>query len=580
MNNFAVWGGCKSAAVFIALAGLCAVAARPALAADSYKITAVGSKEAKEGGTLYARLRVYPRTLNRFKTQSDIYTQMVTDPVLENLVDTDFETWDPVPRVAESWEMSKDMLTLTFKINKLAKWSDGTPVTADDVVFTFETIFNEKNDTSSQRGYLDSVKSFKALDPLTVEFKVKYPDCENVAKIGGSPIMQKAVYSKGNFNDDFNNALVGSGPYVFDAKESKKGRKVVLVKNKSWWAKDLPQFQHTNTFDKVVYTHIEDERVAFEAFKKGELSMIDFQADGLDIYAKDVQNNKAFDGSGKFAKLTWPHANPGEWGGIALNMRRAPTDELKFRQALQYLFNYELYTKKIFHDLQTPLLGPFGNYSEYGSPNRKLVKFSPDTAKRLLSELGYKKVDQDGVLYKEAGGKKQRAEITIMFAYLPHEKYLTIFKEDAKKVGVNINLKFSEWAAAMKLVDDFKFDAFVMGWGGNPAPDPSQLWHGKFAMQKASSNIPGFNDPEATKLIETAPGICEKDKRLAAFHQLEDRIVGAQPYIWRWQQKDHYFVYNKSLLSVPSKIWKYSGNVERGQPWPYWWHANPKQDVN
>jgi ABC-type transport system substrate-binding protein len=549
-----------------------------AWAADAYTITATGFKEAKQGGTFYSRLSQYPRGLNSFKSSADVYSNAITELVLESLVDTDMESWLPIPMLAESWETAPDNLSATFKINPNAKWSDGTPVTADDVVFTWDTIFDEKNDTAPTRGYQASVKGAKKIDNLTVKLEFKYPDCENISRAGGQSLMQKSVYSKGKFNDDFNNVVIGSGPYIYDVKNSKKGRKIVLVRNKNWWGKDKAHLKNTFNFDKVIYNVIEDDRVAFESFKKGELSWLQFTGDALDGYAKNVVGNKTFDGSGKFAMLSWPMANPVQWNGIAINMRRPPTDELKFRQAMQTLFNYELFTQKIFHGLQAPLLGPFGNYSDYSSPNRKLVKFDPKAAAQLLKDIGYAKVDSDGILYKEVDGKKQRAEITIMFAYQPHEKYLTIYKEDAKKVGVGINLKFSDWSAATKLVDEFKFDAFVMGWAGNPSPDPSQLWNGKFANQPASSNIPGFNDPAVTKMIEEAPSICEHKSRMAAFHKIEDGIVAAQPYLWRWQQKNHYFVYNKEKLTIAPKIWKYSGSAERVQPWRYWWHPNPGKD--
>lgn len=557
----------------LALMGFALSAGHQGLAASVTPTpVATGFPEAKTGGTFTTRLSTYPRTLNRFRAASDLYTGAVAENVIESLTSTDFETWDDVPSVAKNWNLSDDKLKVVFQMDERARWSDGTPVTAADVVFTWDTLFNEKLDTSSSRSYHEALKSWKKVDNLTVEFEFKRVDFQNVSRVGGEGIMQKSVYSKGKFDDDFNNLIVGSGPYMFDAKNSKKGRKVTLVRNKKWWARDLPRAKGMYNFDKVIYNVIEDDRVAFEAFKKGEASWYEFTAAGLEIWSKEVVGKPL---AANHQTLTWPMANPSQWGGIALNMRRAPTDDLRFRQALQKLFNYQLYCDKIFDGLQAPLLGPFGNYGEYGSPNRKVVAFDPDGAKKLLSEMGYTKADSDGVLYKEAGGAKQRAEITIMFAYQPHEKYLTIFKEDAKKVGLSVNLKFTEWAAASKLVDERKFDGFTMGWGGNPTPDPSQLWMSKFADENASSNIPGFKSPEADKLIEESPAIFDKEKRLASYHKLEDIIVAAQPYLWRWQQKNHYFVYNKDMLAVPSKIYKYSGSSLRGQPWIFWWHAKP-----
>lgn len=561
-----------SIAGFACFSSLTAAGEQGVAASATTAQVAVGFAEAKQGGTFTTRMATYPRTLNKFRAASDLYTGAVAELVIESLVATDFETWGDIPSVAKSWDLSDDKLKVVFHMDDRAKWSDGSAVTADDVVFTWDTLFNEKLDTSSSRSYHSALKSWKKVDNLTVEFTFNRIDFQNISRTGGEGIMQKSVYSKGKFDEDFNNTVVGSGPYVFDAKSSKKGRKIVLLRNKKWWAQDLPRNKGMYNFDKVIYNVIDDDRVAYEAFKKGEASWYEFTGAGLEIWSKEVVGKPL---AANIQTLTWPMANPSQWGGIALNMRRAPTDDLRFRQTLQKLFNYQLYCDKIFDGLQAPLLGPFGNFGEYGSPDRKIVAFDPDGAKKLLAEMGYTKADSDGVLYKEEKGGKQRAEITVMFAYQPHEKYLTIFKEDARKVGININLKFMEWAAASKLVDEWKFDGFTMGWGGNPTPDPSQLWTGKFADEKASSNIPGFKNAEADKLIEESPAIFDKQKRLASYHKLENLIVEAQPYLWRWQQKNHYFVYNKDLLAVPSKIYKYSGSSLRGQPWIFWWHAKP-----
>lgn len=556
---------------------LSTVSVQPAFGQSTGQRTVIASPAAKKGGTFYSRIGTYPRTLNRWRSASDMYTGAIGENILESLVDMDYETWTEIPWVAHKWDVASDKLSATFYLRKDVKFSDGSPVTADDIIFTWDTIFNEKNDTAAQRGFHDALKSWKKIDSHTVKFEFNRVHFENISRVGGMPIMSKKFYSKSKkgFDKGYNKEMFGSGPYVLDKQNTKQGRKITLKRNPNYWGKDLPEFKNTNNFDKIVYRVIKDDRVAFETLKKGKLSMLHFTGDGLDIWAKEL-GGKEFNGKGKLQKLTWPKANPSSWGGVVLNMREGPTANNDFREVLQIMFDSARYTQKIFHGLQAPLLGPFGNFSEYGSPKRAVKKFDPKKAKSILEKIGYKKTDSDGVLVRTVDGKKQRAEITIMFSYAPHEKYLTIFAEDCKNIGLKVNLKYTEWAAATKLLSEWKFDGFVMGWGGNPTPAPSQLWHGKFASVKSSSNYPGFDNKHANELIEKAPSMFDKNDRLKLFHELEDIIVTNNPYLWRWQQKDHYVLYNKELVAMPKKTPKYAGDHLRGQMTRFYWHPAGK----
>lgn len=539
------------------------------------KPTALGSPNAKQGGTLTIRLEQYPRTLNYF-TNSDQYGGLLAFHTRDTLTWSDYETWEQIPYVASSWTMSPDKLKLTFKLNPDAKFSDGSPLTADDIVFTFDTIFDPKNNTADNKAYLDAVKSWKKTDAHTVEFEFKRVHFSNLDRVGGVYLLQKSFYGQAgkDFNKDFNNTIKGSGPYVYDEKASQRNRKIVLTRNKSWWGQSLPWAKGVFNFDKIVYNVMKDTRVGFEDFKKGNLGYFNFSADGLELWAKETDGPE-FKG-GKFSKLTYPYANPILWGGVAINMRREPTSEIKFREALQHLFNRQLYVDKLFYGLQIPIRGPFTNFTPYASPNLKVPAFDPAKAAANLKALGYTKADSDGVLYKEKDGKKIRAEVGVLYAYEPHEKYLTIFKEDAKKVGIQVNLQFMEWAAATKLLDEWKFDMFVISWMGNPAPEPEQLWMSKFANEKSSSNYPGFASPEADKLMDQAGAEFDMKKRLALYHKIEETIVGQHPYLWRWQQKEHYYAINKDKVATPEKIWKFTGDALRYPPHIYWWDPKAK----
>ncbi len=540
------------------------------------KPIAIGSPLAKKGGTFISRFDTYPKSLNYF-TSSDVYSGPVAGRVMEVLVQSDAETLEPTRGLAKSWILADDKLSCTYILDERAKFSDGTPLTADDIIFTFDTLFNEKNNTAPIRSFLDALKSWEKIDAHTVKFHFNRIHFQNIERVGGVYILQKSFYGvKGkNFNEDFNFDVTGSGPYLFDKKESQRNRKIVLKRNKNWWGLAVDEWKNLYNFDKIVFDVIKEDRVAFESLKKGTLDWMEFRANAIEIWVKETQG-KQFEKDGNLVKFTYPKAYPSSWGGVALNMRHSPLSDLKFRQALQYLYNRPQFIEKLFYNLNVPIRGPWGNFSPYASPNLKVILPDEKKAKSLLDEAGFKSVDDDGILYRTRDGKKERAELKIMFAYQPHEKYLTIFKEDAKKVGVKIDLQLMEWAAAMKLVNEFKFDAFVLGWAGDPTPAPSQLWASKYANEHDSSNLPGFSNKEFDNLMYEAEKTFETEKRYPLFYKMEEMIVAEQPYIWSWQQKDHLFVYNKTKIAMPDKIYKYSGDAYRGSPYDFWWSASLK----
>ena len=161
-----------------------------------------------------------------------------------------------------------------------------------------------------------------------------------------------------------------------------------------------------------------------------------------------------------------------------------------------------------------------------------------------------------------------------MYATKAHDQWITMFKADAKKVGVNIIPRFIDWSAGIKLVDEFNFEGFVIGWSGDPTPAPRQLWHGSTASQKGSSNIPGLNDPAIDALIDAAPVAFDVNKRIKLFKELENKILEHQPYLFRWTQKNHYVAYWKDKVNpTTNPFYKYSGSNLRSIFHLHWYKA-------
>lgn len=524
-----------------------------------------------KGGTIRVRMESWPKSLNYYDTNSS-YTGFIWRLVGVSLTKNSRKDWSSVPYLAKSWKISDDKKTYTYYLNKNAKWQDGKPITAEDVVFTFDLIFDAKKApfAESSRSYIGKPESVKAIDSHTVEFRVKKKHFDNLSKLGGVWIYPKHIYSKGNFAKKYDKVTYSGGPYNFDKKGFKFRKEITLRRQKNHWAYEYEYFRKMYNFDKIVVKHIKDPTVAFETFKRRELDVYYFRLDSIQFW----DDQKGFPYTDKrLGKVVAEQYNPSTWAGTALNMRSGPTADLNFRKALQYLLNRELITSKVLKGHYIPVSGPFMRGGKYSS-NSPVTPFDTKEAIKYLKKAGFKKTGDDGILYREINenGKKikQKAEITIMYASERHAQWMTIYKEDAKKVGVNIIPRYIDWSAGIKLVDEFKFEGFVITWSGDPVPAPEQLFHGRSAMNKGTSNIPGLNDPEINKRIDAGPEEFDDQKRYKLYKEIEKRIIANQPYIFRWMNAKHKAIYWNDRIDTTETPWeKYGGHDLRV---PYWFH--------
>lgn len=530
-----------------------------------------------KGGTLTGRLQAWPKSLNNY-VSSDVYTSMMSNFVGLSLASKSYETWEDLPFLADRWEVGKDRQTYTFYLNSEATWFDEKPVTADDVKFTFDLVYDRKKCVLCEpvRNFIGPIEKVEVIDKQTVKIKMERVHFDNLARIGGMLILPKHKYSKGNFDKDFNKQMWGGGPYVYDKKSSKYKKKMVFKRRKNYWANKYPHIRESFNFDKIIYKYIKDATVAFEAFKRRELDLFYYKLSEFKFW--DDRSGAPYNDK-RLAVLEQERFNPATWGGIAINMRSGVGADKKVRKSLQLMFNRPLIMNKIFQGHLRAVSGPFMKGSQYSS-NTPATKFDLKKAAKLLKEAGFTKAGPDGYLYREVkeGGKtvKQKASLAIMYSMDDHARWLTVWKEDAKKVGFEIVPRYVEWSAATKKLDEFKFDAMVIGWSGSPVPGPAQLFHGRTANNKGSSNIPGLDHKRLNELIDKGPAMFDEKKRLAAYHEMEKIIIDEQPYIFRWTENNHKAAYWSDKIDPTEKPFKkFSGTFER-DPFYFHWRAVKK----
>lgn len=509
-----------------------------------------------EGGQLTLHTSEFPKSFNAvISTTAD--AAAVFRLVYDRLIEHDPNTLEYKPLIAESWTISDDKKEFTFKLDPRAKWSDGKAITAEDVRFTYDTIMNPKNMASVARLFMGRFNPPQVIDSHTIKFTAKTVHFNNLENFAVEfNILPKHLMAGKDFNKDFNMSLPGSsGPYQLT--EVKEGRYFILTRRKDYWADQLPHHKGTYNFAKVKYK-IMDPNVAFESFKRGDFDIYD------EITAKrwaTETNSEPFQKNWILKKKVY-NSIPRGFGGLALNFRKPVFKDIKVRQALVHLFDRKTIISKLMYNDYRPL----NSYEQsfFGENANPEYVYDPVIAKRLLSEAGYQKLDQEGYLVNASG---QRLEFSVIYALEESEKYLTLFAESCKKAGVKVNLQRMSWATMVKQMEEYKFDALELAWSADFSPDMEQLWHSKHMAEVGGSNLCGYQNPEVDRLIESMVPVFDRNQRLQMIKKIDQIIYRDVPYVLYWSS-DNAKIFYKNIFGMPKTVFpKYTAGIVK-----YWWY--------
>jgi peptide/nickel transport system substrate-binding protein/microcin C transport system substrate-binding protein len=497
-------------------------------------------KSGPKGGSsvFYLNMQGESNNINPI-TSTDAYSSELQGYILESLLEKNLDTYEWEPGLAESWDISKDKMKFTFKIRAGAKWSDGKPVTAEDVKFSFDVIFDPAYNTAHKRPYYEGLKEVKVIDERTVEVIAKDQYFQNFDIAAGAlTILPKHFYSNKANEDQFTKVMIGSGPYLLD--KYLKGKQFTLKKNPTWWGLNVEKNKSTWLIPTIVLKFVQDPNVSLEMLKKGD---IDFMGFTPEIYVKKTEGEMW--GRDVF-KVKTTNQSPKGYSFIGWNFKHPILKDRQVRKALYHLVNRPLMIEKFEYGLSTQATGPVYPGSVYADPSIKPVEFNPELALKTLREAGWKDTDGDNILDKVIDGVKTKLSITILEPYEPFVKYLTVFKEDAKKAGVEINIKLMEWNSFLKLLEERKFDALRLAWTANIDWDPKQIWHS--SSINGGSNFISFSNKKTDELIDKARYIYDRDQRAKVLHQVLRTIVDEYPYVFMTYKPDTFYGHTKKIV--------------------------------
>jgi microcin C transport system substrate-binding protein len=505
---------------------------------------------APKGGNFIVNLGPEPPTLHPI-TSTDGYSAKVRSYVVETLLTRNATTYDWEPQLAEKWEISKDGKVFTFFLRPKATFHDGKPVTTEDVKFSLEAIFDPKYEAAHLIPYFDGIDRTKTeiVNPTTIKFVAKnkyYKNFDQIAEL--LQVIPKHIYSDIEKSKKMNSTVIGSGPYQLDKFE--RGQRIVLKRYDKWAGAESPNLKGYFNFDTIDFKFIREENVEIERIKKGDL---DYIALGTEAFMKKTEGPMW--GKTVFKKQIQNSA-PKDYGFIAWNLRRDLFKDRQVRQALAHLMNREEMNKKFRFGQADLATGPVYLRSEYANPKVKPFLYDPKAAKDLLTKAGWADTDKDGALDKIVDGKKTAFKFALIYSNKDTEKYWTIYKEDLKKAGIEMELKFMEWNSFIKTLDGGDFDGLALSWtGGSVDWDPKQVWHSSSAVV-GGSNFIDYKNPEVDKLIDEARETMDKKPRIEKLQKAYEIIAMDAPYVFLFNNKYLYYAISKRI-DQPGETFEY-----------------------
>lgn len=467
--------------------------------------------------------------------------------------------------VAASADVAPDKRSVTFKLRPEARFSDGKPITADDVVFSFQTL--KEKGHPQLRHLLSDVTGVEAPDAATVRYTFSGENVRDLPMmVAGLPLLSRAYYATRNFEETTLEPPVGSGPYLVG--DYKQGTFVSYKRRDDYWAKDLPVNRGRYNFDEVRYEYFRDRTIALEALKGGQF---DFREE---FTARDwsTSYDVAAVREGRLLRVTLPDERPSGAQGFFINTRLPKFKDPRVRQALDAAFNFEWTNKNIFFSLYKRSHSMFENsdMKANGPPSpeeRALLEPFRDKLPAAVFEAPYVPMQSDGSetdrralataskLLDAAGwtvkdGKRVNAagdvlDVEFLINDPSSEPVLGNYVKNLRAIGIDASIRRVDPAQFERRSKSFSFDIlsrrYVMS--NTPGPELRTIFGSKTANMEGGSNLAGVADPVIDALIEKAVSAKNRAELNTAMRAI-DRVFRAGHYwVPHWFKASHTVAY-------------------------------------
>lgn len=447
---------------------------------------------------------------------TDGESMKVTEQIFEGMLTYKNGTTEVAPALAESYEVSEDGLTYTFKLRQGIKFHDGTDFNADAVVFNFTRWFDPASPYKFEGDsfdYYDSmfgpdgsrvIKEVKAVDPATVQFTLNQPQApflQNLAMPAFGIASPKAVQEK---KDKFKSEPVGTGPFVF--KEWKRNESVTLEKNADYWQEGLPKL------NRVIITVIPENTARFTALQNGEIDLME---------GVNPDDLTALESNAELQKIVRPSFNVGYLG---FNVKKKPFDDPKVRVALNHAVNKEGIIQAFYGGLAEMAVNPMPPTTLGFNKDVQDYPYDLEKAKQLLADAGYPDgLPNELVFYA----------MPVARPYMPDgKKVAEAIQADFEKIGVKTRIESPEWATYLAdLKKGEKEDLFMLGWTGDNGDPDNFLFTLLHKDAIGSNNYSFYSNEEVNKLLSQGQSEADSAKREELYKQAQLLIKQDAPWI-------------------------------------------------
>lgn len=521
----------------------------------------LASPYAVPGGKLVYGAHNPPKSLN-YTLDNNTHTSMVFGLMFQQLLSLDPITSEFIPGIANRWSISDDKQTFTFYIDPLATWSDGKPITAEDVKWSFEQLKDPQNLTGQLKVLLQffSSDNVSIIDERTISFRSDINHWKNLVNIGLIYILPKHVFEGTDYNKINFEFPVVSGPYQIDTLD--EGISLTLKRRPDSWYFKLPSSRGIYNFDYITFKYFKDQNNAFEAFKKG---LVDLHA----VYSARIWANETigdrFD-KNWIIKQDVKNHKPIGFQGFAMNMRKKPYDDIRVRKALFYLFDRQRVVRTLMYNAyvmyQSYMTDLYND--EHPCPN-PLYTYDPVKAKELLTEAGYVLNTATGKLEKDG----EPLVINMLTRDASSNSYLALYKDALLRLGIELKITQKDFASWMRDTDSYNFDITVAAWGAAIFRDPEPMWHTAFKDIPSGSNLSGFSNERVDRLIEQQREEFSLEKRNEINRKIDAILYEEVPYVLNWAGPTIRLLYWNKFGTPDTVLSKFA---DESAAVAYWWY--------
>lgn len=503
--------------------------------------------------------------------------------------------------IAESVEVDPNGAWVIFHINQQAKFNDGASITADDVVFSFNTL--KEKGSPGYRSYYKLVASVEKIDTHTVKFIFSNDKVKELPLILGQlPVLQKKYFDDHKFEETTLIPFPSAGPYEVESLDP--GRSITLRRVKGWWGENLLTHKGHNNFDRINIIYFRDTNALFEAFKSGQ---IDVRSENISkMWATSYDFPAVRNGSVKMQVI--PHKLPGGSYGLFFNMRRPIFQDRLVRKALTFAFNFEWLNKNIFYSLYRRSLSffPKSDLAASGMPEGReleiLEKYKDKMPEEVLTKEYTLPVNGDQSdtravlsqcldLLKQAGWEVKDQKLVnvktgepFKFEILNREKstsrIMLHYKETLTQLGIEVKVRSVDSNSYQQRLDKHDYDMIlgVIGQGLTPGNEQRVYWSSQGADQEGSRNFAGLKSEAVDGIISDLVSSQTYEELSAATHALDRALLWQFIMIPAWHSTGDRLAY-WDRFNLPLKHPEFTTYGYFTPPMVLAWSFNSEKDA-